>query len=269
MSVARGLHAFRYVSFQNGAAPAIAKVSPTSLGGSLEIISMPGRVSGSLIKPGDCLVLRAEVQTEVLVGLNRGSPDGSLEASFRLEPIALSEDVAPPVIVEPQQEIRGVTFVAHVANRGDVTFGENQWAGGPDAPGVIEGLELVAGGSRLEMQVMVGSRPPRWTGWVEAGEFAGTRGRRIPLSGIRLKLHADVSAEFEIEAEALFLGSLVTAKIGREVEFLSPSGIDPLVGLKLSVKRVQNVLNVRAGENASPVRDREPRVRVFRASTAR
>ena len=172
-----GFTRFRYVSFQNATAPATAKVSATGrFAGSLEIVTMPGRAPGVLSKPGDCVVLRAEQQTEVLVGLKRGSADGSLEASFRLEPLALSEEAAQQPASPSLQQTPGLTFLAHIANRGDVTFAENQWAGGPESPGVIEGLEIVAGGARVEMQVMVGSRPLRWTGWVGTGEFAGTRG---------------------------------------------------------------------------------------------
>ena len=139
------------------------------------------------------------------------------------------------------------------------------------APAAVEGLEIVAGSgaAALELQALVGSRPPRWSEWVGAGQFVGTRGHGLPLVGLRLRLKPEAVGA-EIAAEALFLGSLVASQRGRQLEFVSGSGVDPLVGVKISV---QNVQEMRAGRTAAApdaqARDREPRVRVFRASTAR
>jgi len=55
-------------------------------------LDMPGREEGMLQRPGDCLVLRAERTSDVVIGLRRGSADGSLDASFRLEPIILADE---------------------------------------------------------------------------------------------------------------------------------------------------------------------------------
>src|SRR5437763_5128467 len=84
LSVARGLHIFRYVSFQGAGVPAVARVIPPASG--VTLLDMPGRERGALQRPGDCMVVRAERTSEVVVGLRRGAADGSLDASFRLEP---------------------------------------------------------------------------------------------------------------------------------------------------------------------------------------
>jgi len=262
LSVARGLHIFRYVSFQGNGAPAVARVIPPNAG--VTLLEMPGRERGVVQRPGDCLVVRAESATEVVVGLRRGSADGSLDATFRLEPIILLEKPAAP-------EAAPMSFVAHLANRGDVAFAQGAWAGGPDAPAALEGLQIVgeAGATALEMQVLVGSRPPRWSEWVSAGQYAGTRGHGLPLIGVRLRLRPE-AVGVEIAAEALFLGALVAAQRGRQVEFVSVSGVDPLVGVKIGLQSMQDVAASRAvTASDAQARDREPRVRVFRASTAR
>lgn len=262
LSVARGLHIFRYISFQGSGAPAVARVIPPNAG--VTLLDMPDRDNGTLQRPGDCLVVRADHATEVVVGLRRGSADGSLDATFRLEPIILLEKAAAP---EPAP----MSFVAHLANRGDVAFAQNAWAGGPDAPAALEGLQIVgeAASTALEMQVLVGSRPPRWSEWVSAGQFAGTRGHGLPLAGVRLRLRPE-AVGVEIAAEALFLGALVAAQRGRQVEFISVSGVDPLVGVKIGLQSTQEVGASRAVSAPDvQTRDREPRVRVFRASTAR
>ncbi len=271
LSVARGLHIFRYVSFQGAGVPAVARVIPPGAG--VTVLDLPGRERGVVQRPGDCLVLRADRASDVVVGLRRGAPDGSLDASFRLEPIALVEAAAeaPAPVPAAVAGAAAVSFLAHLANRGDTEFAQNVWAGGPDSPAAVEGLQMVGepGAGALELQVLVGSRPPRWSEWVGLGQYAGTRGHGLPLVGFRLRLKPEAAGQ-EIAAEALFLGALVTAQRGRQVEFVSASGVDPLIGVKIGLQSVQEV---GAGRTAmapdAQARDREPRVRVFRASAAR
>jgi len=276
LAVARGLHIFRYINFQGAGVPAVARLIPPNAG--VTLLDMPGRERGTLQRPGDCLVLRAERASDIVVGLRRGSPDGSLDASFRLEPIVLAEDApaAPVVRVEasspaPLSSLAPLSFLAHLANLGDTPFAQGVWAGGPDAPAAIEGIQIVAegGGAPVEMQVLVGSRPPRWSEWVGAGQYAGTRGHGLPLVGVRLRLRPE-AATVEIAAETLFLGALVSSQRGRTVEFISPSGVDPLVGVRIAVESVQQAdANQAVSGLDAPAREREPRVRVFRASPVR
>jgi hypothetical protein len=264
---------FRYLEFQGAGVPAVARLIPPAEG--VTLLDMPGRDEGLLLRPGDCVVVRAERPSEVVVGLRRGSADGSLEASFRLEAIALAEDAgaSQPALVAVRTPVVSapIAFIAHVARRGDVAFEQSVWVAGPEAPAVIEGLEIV-GESKpavLELQALVGSRPPRWSEWVGARQFVGTRGQGLPLTGLRMRV-APEAGNLEISAEALFLGALVESKRGRQVEFVSGSGIDPLVGLKVSLQSAQRLGETRPAPSLEAVaRDREPRVRVFRASSGR
>ncbi|MDE3175695.1 MAG: hypothetical protein KGM15_06230 [Pseudomonadota bacterium] len=269
------MHIFRYVSFQGAGVPAVARVIPPASG--VTLLDMPGRERGALQRPGDCLVVRAERASEVVVGLRRGAADGSLDASFRLEPIVLVEETSAPqsepeiVAVAPAAVAAPFSFLAHLANRGDTAFGQNVWAGGPESPAAVEGVQIVseAGPVAIEVQALVGSRPPRWSEWVGAGQYAGTRGHGLPLVGLRLRVKPEFSG-VEIAAEALFLGALVASQRGRQVEFISGSGVDPLVGVKIGLQNVQEAGATRATTDFdAQSKDREPRVRVFRASAAR
>jgi hypothetical protein len=273
LSVARGLHIFRYVGFQGAGAPAVARLIPPNAG--VTLLDMPGRERGELQRPGDCLVVRADRGCDVVVGLRRGAPNGSLDATFRLEPIVLAEEAPVAPVIEapsaPAPAPAALSFLAHLANRGDTAFAQEAWAGGPDSPAAIEGLQIVAegGAAPLELQALVGSRPPRWSEWVSAGQFAGTRGHGLPLVGVRLRLKPE-TVGLEIAAEALFLGALVASQRGRQVEFVSGSGIDPLVGVKIGLHSVRETsASGAASVPDAQTRDREPRVRVFRASAAR
>ena len=273
LSVARGLHTFRYVSFQGAGVPAVARLIPPNAG--VALLDMPGRERGMLQRPGDCLVLRADRASDVVVGLRRGTANGSLDATFRLEPIVLAEETpaaaVEAVAAEAAPAPASLSFLAHVANRGDTVFAQEAWIGGPDSPAAVEGLQIVAEGgyAPVELQVLVGSRPPRWSEWVGAGQFAGTRGHGLPLVGVRLRLKPEVVG-LEIAAEALFLGALVASQRGRQVEFVSGSGVDPLVGVKIGLQSVRETsASGAATVPDAQTREREPRVRVFRASAAR
>jgi hypothetical protein len=150
--------------------------------------------------------------------------------------------------------------------RGDVAVTENEWLAGPGSPAPIEGIGIRSTDRErlsVEMQVLaVGA--PQWSIWVGDGAFAGTRGRGLPLAGVRLRLVGAEASRVEFSAEALFLGHMVQTKTGRQVEFASSTGSDPLVGLKLGVNTVERP--VRAQKNEGPGQDRGSRVRVFRPS---
>ncbi|MBV9288084.1 MAG: hypothetical protein JO288_09705, partial [Hyphomicrobiales bacterium] len=158
-------------------------------------------------------------------------------------------------------------FLAHISRRGDVWTAAGEWAAGPDAPGRIEGLELRPlqhEGVHAELQVRVASKDAKWSDWIEAGAFAGSRGANRPLIGVRLRVTGEQAHRFVVSADALFLGSAVMNKRGREVECVSMSGRDPLVGLRFEVCPERR-LSVREPVPASG-RDGTPRVRVFRAT---
>ena len=104
-------------------------------------------------------------------------------------------------------------------------LGPNQWAAGPDAPAPIEGLEirpLASDGLRVEIQVMTAGRASAWSEWASPGKFVGTRGRNLPLTGLRLQLVGDEADQFLLGSDALFLGSAIANRRGREIELSAP-----------------------------------------------
>ena len=72
------------------------------------------------------------------------------------------------------------------------------------------------------------AKSSKWSGWIGAGAFAGSRGESRPFSGVRLRLTGDQAHHFILNAEAVFLGSAIMSKRGREVECVSQAGRDPL-----------------------------------------
>lgn len=281
--VARGLHVLRYEARGDGHDHPVAVVLPaTGFEHTIQVISAPGGVQGRLDRPGAAVLIRAEDHGQIKIGVKRKGSAGSLDAAFRLESVGLLADgdqdsAAPADAAKPR--LRAVpteapahpkapadaVFLAHVSRRGDVAVKANEWAGGPDAPARIEALTLLGFGREglnAEIQIL-GARQGDWSPWAGEGVFVGTKGRSEPLVGVRLRLTGDQAPLFIVRAEALFLGSPILVKRGREVECVSESGRDPLVGLRFEIGPERRAV---ARPAAAPAeRDERPRVRIFRA----
>ncbi len=289
--VAPGLYVLRYEFGGDKGGPPTALVLPVRESeGDIKIISAPGCVPGRLEHPGSALFIRATDHGALRIGVRRQGANGSLDAAFKLESIgsqsvgsnqangsrpvhAEDEVAASTVSVADVRVPSSALFLAHISRRGDIWVTPGQWAAGPDAPGRIEGLELRAlesSGVHFELQVLGSGRDAGWSDWNGAGTYAGSRGQNRALAGLRLRLTGDQAHRFILDAEALFLGSAILKKRGREVELVSPLGRDPLVGFRFEVSPERR-LSVRApvllpGRDRPPGREAQPRVRVFRAA---
>lgn len=279
--VARGLYILRY---QFGAPdsehPVAAAAAAPGFEDAIQVLSEPGSVEGQLEHPGSVALVRASDNGRLRIRVRRRSSSGSLDAAFKLESVGISSDhelatvdtsaiaVRAPspsqsAVVRNPNGSGGALFLAHVSRRGDVLVKPTEWAGGPDAPGRIEGLELLGLGKegvQVEAQVLSRGMEPTWSEWFGAGVFGGTRGRNQPLLGVRLRLTGEQAHHFIVHAEALFLGSAIVNQRGRQVECLSQTRRDPLVGFRFEICAERRA-TVRPAEG----RGEQPRVRIFRA----
>ena len=283
LPVGRGLFVLRYASSGSADAPRVfVRPSPSSEK-SLQIISAPGQDEGVLSKPGASAVVVANDVASLHVTVSASSPDGDLDANVQLETIALSEELprarcaaSAEVFSASSPEAKkaaGVAasefaFSAHIARRGDIVVKSGEWAAGPMSPSQLEGVQLdwtPPPGVALEYQVLVAGANGRWSAWVSTGAFAGSRGQRRPLVGLRLRLVGKTREVFSLVGDALFLGSPIVSQAGNELEFVSRSGADPLVGLRLQLNE--------DGSEAESMDGKKQfgggtRVRVFRSSRA-
>ncbi len=284
MQIQRGLHVLRYVASRSPEAPEVF-VRPSSRSeGLVRFLFSPGAATDRLEAPGRVAVLAAESLCEVELTVRPRSPGGSTDATLKLEPLeetagASAHRLAAPVPSGPRPmsgpearprtgtagEMTLVT-TAHVARRGDITAQAGAWIAGPEAPAPIEGINVRLGsdaGLVLEYQIMVAG-DGRWSDWVSSGTYAGTKGRALPLSGVRFRLTGPASAGYAIVGSALFLGSMAMELRGVALEFRAPTIQDPLVGLRFDIQPLQPVV--------PPVRPAAPAVskshiRVFRAGS--
>jgi hypothetical protein len=101
------------------------------------------------------------------------------------------------------------------------------------------------------------------------GQFAGTRGKSIPLLGLTLGLKGAHASSYELRCDAMFLGSSVVSKHGSELTFSGPTGREPLVGFRLSIAAIRkNHTRVRTKTNREGVSvSQVGKVRVYRPAS--
>jgi hypothetical protein len=284
IGVERGLYILRYVSGAQAGVSPVAVVRPAP--GSepcVEVISAPGIVNGFFSCPGECAVVRAERSGRLSVKVMRQSAAESFDASLRLEPISGAEraeaptarsatgGLAPPVAESLSHP--AFKILAHVSRRGDVEVNAGEWIGGPGGPAAIEGLSILGAlpsGVHVEMQPLVATDPLRWLDWAPMGSFAGTRRRALSLAGLRLRLVGENASRFTLSADALFLGSPVQSRCGRDIELVGAVGGDPLVGLRLGIAPAETAASQAAVVAGVAVAEQRPdsRIKVFRAASS-
>jgi hypothetical protein len=146
------------------------------------------------------------------------------------------------------------------------------WIAGPELPAQIEGIELRWPGKPadvdLEYVVTVGTRGAQRLPVRRTGEFAGTRGRGLPITSLAISLRGGNTLSMRLEA--LFLGAPAVSKKGRELSVAGPTGREPLVGLRMSMIGAQ-VQTTAAPKVIEPISrsHAKDQVRVFRGPRAR
>ncbi|KAB0679029.1 hypothetical protein [Aureimonas leprariae] len=271
LSVERGLHTLTYrfdpsFALALAAAPVVDVVHASA---GISILSAPGTEFGVLAEPGQGLVVLAEQPGTLHLVVRPSVPGGSLDAE-----LALTRVEAPrPAMAKggpersPLPDGAGEFLVrAHLSLRGDVSGGRGSWIGGPQAPGRIEGLEIrpIGGALALEYQVATAGRTGGWSAWVPAGAYAGSRGKGMPLIGLRIRLRGDAPDHLELRGEALFLGASPIARNGREIELVGASPLDPLVGLRLDIAAAAEAGEAGAPQGQNDAAPALNRLRVFR-----
>jgi hypothetical protein len=246
MVVGRGLYLLRYVSAPSDRNyPSIA-VNRHPRNNDVTLMSAPGGIDTDLRAPGDCIVVRARAPGSISLVVIADGPDSTIDAELRLERILAATDCKveqrSAKVVEMKARSGGsteVSVMAHVSRRGDVVGEPGQWICGPELPLPIEGIEIDwphrPAGINLSYQVSTGRPLGRHALSATAGQFAGTRGKAAPLVAIELALSGPRAAEYELRADALFLGAAILSQSGRDVSFTGPSGREPLVGFRLEI----------------------------------
>jgi hypothetical protein len=286
-TVERGLFLVRYEAAADTVSPPTVTVSSETAGEhQVAVITDPDVIYGVLSRPGDCLVLKALQRGVVRIEVAPQSERGSTDATVQVERLRngkppqdeVSHQVKRPDRVkqvsraglsdEDELPSDGLEIIGHVARRGDVSIKAGEWLAGPGAPSQIEGVSFFWPGKpdavTLTYSVEMGGRGVRPTqSSAKLGQFAGTKGRAAPLLGLTLALEGAGASGYELVAEGLFLGSAPVRSRGETVSLKSPTGREPLVGLKVDIERKVAMRRGASRERAS-FSSSNSGVRVFR-----
>lgn len=237
----RGLFLVHYRSAEDATSPPVVKVFPApGHEQKIQISTHPDSDPNTLWHPNTSLVVRANAAATLQVEVIPAYADGSRVAAVKIEPINQGEAVKSVDLSESRSfDLQSLRILGHVAGIGDVVVKTDQWIAGPSAPSRIEGLAVEwpkQSGLQLKYAVKSGGQNGKM---VEAGEFAGTRGRAMPITGVTLELSGTLSDDYRICADAIFLSSPATRVTGKNVVLSGPTGREPLVGLRLSVEPIE------------------------------
>lgn len=272
VAVNRGLFLVRYAAAEDKKRPPKVKVSPHPT--STKVVSFllhPDHNEAVLWQPETCLVVRALAPGKLAVEVLPLQEGGSVAATVRIEPLSQG------TVVAKREKLRTSTpsspgelrILGHVSGLGDVAVGANEWLAGPSAPSRIEGIsiEWPSKPSDLEIKYAVKTAKPQPASGrkMELGNFAGTRGKAMPIVSLMLELSGPSAANFQLAVDAIFLGAPAARIIGKRVVASGPTGREPLVGLRVSLDRAKQATQPQAKASASNPARSAGRVRVFRS----
>ena len=273
----RGLYVLRYETAADPAQPPVVTVVCEP--GRNEVVMHPEQSRATMSAPGQALVIRANESGGVQVEIASTGHASTLDVTLKFEPLRRDTGGPAGLVLFPQSGAsrdiaNGFQVLAHVARLGDVTVGPDQWLGGPSAPSWIEGFSVNWPGKpanvSLRYAATIAGQPPGAARLVEAGEFAGTRGRARPILGLMAELSGAGARNFQLTMEGLFLGAPTRRSSGQTITLTGPTGREPLVGLRIGVASNQQVTQPTVSSahppaGGAPAAAEPRRVRVFRA----
>jgi DNA end-binding protein Ku len=131
----------------------------------------------------------------------------------------------------------GAEILLHIMGLGDRRYVEPGWAGNPGSKRQIEALSIrprdSLAPSAIEFRVF--AQEGRATAWVSNGNYAGTRGRNLPLTGFAVRPTSELGERLEIAYEGSFFeGGVVGPKRNGEL-CVSPVADDPLEAVRVTI----------------------------------
>jgi hypothetical protein len=220
-------------------------------------------------------VVRARKPGKLLVEVIALDVGGSTAATVKIETLTQGETTAaaasPQISSDLRNSLGGLRLLGHVAGIGDVQSESDEWIAGPEAPARIEGFAIEWLDKPADLALHYSARlarPHEMSGRMTAvGDYAGTRGRALPIVGIALELSGAAATRFQLSVEAAFLSAPLQRSSGRQLDMSGPTGREPLVGLRLRVEEI-NIPLQPAQRPISKLKKPSGRVRVFRSRNA-
>lgn len=159
-------------------------------------------------------------------------------------PAASPPPARPPAVEDTVLEAKGEgphdvgsEILLHIMGLGDRRYVEPGWAGNPGSKRQIEALSIRPreGLAASSVEFRVFAQEGRATAWVSNGNYAGTRGRNLPLTGFAVRPTGEAGERLQIEYEGSFFeGGVVGPKRNGEL-CVSPVADDPLEAIRVTI----------------------------------
>jgi hypothetical protein len=211
--------------------------------------------------------VRASKPGQLLVEVVPVGNDGSTAATVQIETLSQGEVATNRRESTAEVDFAHLRLLGHVAGSGDVHARADEWIAGPGAPARIEGLLIDWLGKPDDLDIRYSvklARPHAASGRItELGGYAGTRGLALPIVSVAVELTGPGASDFQLSAEAAFLGAPLTRMSGKQVAISGPTGREPLVGFRLRLDETSMPLQPKL----APVTKAKSsgRVRIFRS----
>ncbi len=127
-----------------------------------------------------------------------------------------------------------IDILAHVQNSGDIWCSGDSWVNAPGSKIWLEGFAIEPRGSiqKFDLRYQTIAADGSLTDWSHAGEFCGTRGKNLPLMGLRIELLGNAAVQFDCEYYAHFVDGSEIGPV-RMGELCKPPKPVPLEAFRL------------------------------------
>ena len=234
---------------------------PVARPGQVEIMPGPRGNSAWLVEAGDMLVVKVNHgRALVLVTTMRIAPAPAISIEItRLDRVSAGQLGAPAPVVNvlaapaptsalvppapppPLKTASGrqaldVQLDLHVANRGDVSYVNNFWAGalGERAPIEAFAISPLSGLAPEQIEYLGVTESGRETGWLAGGELCGSRGAADALVGFAIRVRPGAAADFECEYRGAFSSGRIVGPLRNGAPCRSDPG-DQLEAIQLFI----------------------------------
>ncbi|HXP06101.1 MAG TPA: Ku protein [Stellaceae bacterium] len=149
----------------------------------------------------------------------------------------------PPPAPEPEPAATegihdvGAEILLHIMGLGDRRYVEPGWAGNPGSRRQIEALSVRPreGLAASAVEFRVFAQEGRATAWVSNGNYAGTRGRNLPLTGFAVRPAEEFGDRLEIAYEGSFFEAGVVGPKRNGELCVSTVADDPLEAVRVTI----------------------------------
>jgi non-homologous end joining protein Ku len=243
-----------------------------------ELVEMAEAAIGRCLHDEDANGLheRYEHRVQALIAAKTGGvapppsspePNAAVAALVAAVSLAPQSDAAPPEIPRPDIESEaeadaaiaadllpreiGTEILLRLIDIGDRRFDSPGWAGMPGGGRRIEAISIrprdELAPDAVEFRVF--AREGRATPWVGNGNYAGTSGRELALTGFAARPTPEIGDRFDVVYEGWFADGGAVGPLRNGESCISPVPDDPLEALRVSlIERRSDVLEEPAPE---------------------